>query len=206
MSQSLPVPGAGRLTFDAEGQEGGPWHSRRLHVPGAASGLTLGRGYDMKNRTNAQIRNDLLAAGVDAAHAALIAQASGLTGDRAEDFIQDNDLEDFEITPQAQLKLFQIDYDWHASDARRLATKPDVTRRYGATDWDALHPAIRDVVIDLRFRGDYSPRCREILQSHIVANNLKTFSGQIGKKTNWPSVPKDRFERRRNFCQQALQT
>lgn len=205
MSQTIPVPAAGRLTFDAEGQEGGKWHSRRLHVPGPTSGLTLGRGYDMKNRTNAQIRNDLLTAGVDAPNAALISQASGLTGDRAEDFIQDNHLEDFEITPQAQLKLFQIDYDWHAGDARRLATKPDVTRRYGATNWEALHPVIRDVVIDLRFRGDYSPGCREILQSHIVANDLKAFAGEIGKKTNWPNVPKDRFERRRNYCQQALQ-
>ena len=205
MSQTVPAPIDGRLTFDAEGREGGLYHSRRLHVPGAASGLTLGRGYDMKNRTNAQIRNDLLAAGVDAGHAQLIAQASGLTGDKAEDFIQDNDLEDFEITPQAQLKLFQIDYNWHAADTKRLATKPDVTRRYGATGWEALHPAIRDVVIDLRFRGDYTPRCREFLQSHIAANNLHAFSGEIGKKTNWPNVPRDRFERRRNFCQQALQ-
>jgi len=44
----IPVPARGRLTFDAEGQEGGPWHSRHFHVPGATSGLIIGRSYDLR--------------------------------------------------------------------------------------------------------------------------------------------------------------
>ena len=59
MSDSLVQPNRGRLTFDAEGQEGGPFHSRHLHVPSSASGLTIGRGYDMKRRSKSDVRDDL---------------------------------------------------------------------------------------------------------------------------------------------------
>ena len=109
MSEPIPAPAAGRLTFDAEGQEGGPFHSRQFHVPTSSSGLTIGRGYDMKSRSKSEVRDDLVAAGVESAVAALISQAAGLVGSRAEEFIEENDLEDFEISPQTQLKLLMYE-------------------------------------------------------------------------------------------------
>ncbi|MEX0729512.1 MAG: hypothetical protein WED00_03675 [Aquisalimonadaceae bacterium] len=42
------TPQKGLLTFEAEGTEGGRFHSRHLHVPSGMSGLTLGRGYDFR--------------------------------------------------------------------------------------------------------------------------------------------------------------
>jgi hypothetical protein len=42
------APSTGLLTWGAEGTEGGRFHSRVLQFPPGASGLTLGRGYDMK--------------------------------------------------------------------------------------------------------------------------------------------------------------
>ena len=154
MAKSIPKPKAGRLTFDAEGHEGGPFHSRHFHVPSESSGLTIGRGYDMKLRTRSEIRDHLLESGLDMVVAALISQAAGMSGARAEEFVAENDLEDFEISPEAQLVLFDVVYGELAADTKRLATKADVTRAYGATDWDALNLIIKDVLIDLRFRGD----------------------------------------------------
>lgn len=204
MSETVAGPGFGRLTFDAEGQEGGPYHSRVFHVPSPSSGLTIGRGYDMKNRSKSEIRDDLIAAGVPAADAALVSQAAGLTGDRAEEFVEENDLEDFEISQPAQVRLFEIEYRRQEADARRLATKADVTRAYGSTDWDTLNAFIKEVVVDLRFRGDYTPTSRKFLQAHIAANDLNGFAGEIADRGRWPSVPQDRFDRRRRFCEQAM--
>ena len=203
MNEATAVPAVGRLTFDAEGQEGGPFHSRCLHVPSQNSGLTLGRGYDMKERSKTEVRDDLSAAGVASATANLISQAAGLRGDQAEQFIAENDLEDFEITPQGQVSLFETTYGQLAADARRLATKADVTRTYGTTDWDGLHPAIKDLVVDLRFRGDYTPGCRRFLQVHLVNNDLDGLAKEMADGQRWPNVPRDRFERRRDFCQKA---
>lgn len=200
----LPVPERGRLTFDAEGQEGGPWHSRHFHVPSAASGLTIGRGYDMKLRSKSDVRDDLIAAGEDPAIAALISQAAGLKGEEAEEFIAENDLEDFELSKEGQVVLFDIEYAKQEADTRRLATKADVTRAYGATDWDALDGTIKEVLIDLRFRGDYTPRSRRFIQRCVASNDLSEFARLMADRELWFAVPQDRFERRRDWCEAAL--
>lgn len=204
MPNGIPAPSVGRLTFEVEGQEGGPFHSRHFHVPSSASGLTIGRGYDMKLRTKAQIRDDLVVSGLAVDKASLVSQAAGLVGDEAEEFIAENDLEDFEITPEAQLALFEIEYERMVDDARRLATKADVTRHYGETNWDKLNETIREVLVDLRFRGDYTPSCRRFLQVHVAGNNLRGFAKEIADRSRWPNVPKDRFERRKAVCDAVL--
>lgn len=204
MSDAIPVPQEGRLTFDAEGQEGGRFHSRHFHVPTASSGLTIGRGYDMKMRTKSNIRDDFIEAGLDTVTATLISQAAGKKGEQAEEFIEENELEDFEITPAAQLKLFMIEYERQTQDTRRLATKRDVTRKYGPTHWDALHPAIKEVLVDLRFRGDYTPSSRKFLQAQVAKNDLLAFAKEIGDADRWPNVPADRLDRRQKICKAAL--
>jgi hypothetical protein len=203
MNDSLPPPGMGRLTFDAEGQEGGRYHSRHLHIPSQSSGLTLGRGYDMKNRSRSEVRDDLVAAGVAPEKAALLSQAAGRSGAQAEEFVAENDLEDFEISWDQQRRLFEIEYERQTADARRLATKADVCRAYGDTDWDALDPVIREVLVDLRFRGDYTPSTRRFLQQHVARNDRAAFVAEMCDPARWPDVPGDRFRRRRDFCMGA---
>lgn len=204
MENDIPVPEIGFLTFDAEGQEGGRYDSRRFHVPSSTSGLTIGRGYDMKLRTKSEVRDDLTAAGVAPAMAALISQAAGMAGARADEFIAENHLENFRVEPETQLALFEIEYARQEADARRLATKPDVTAAYGPTDWEALHPTIREVVVDLRFRGDYTPTTRRFLQVCVAKGDLAAFTQEIGNRENWPGVPTDRFERRKAICDAAM--
>lgn len=204
MDDEFPPPPRGGLTFDAEGREWGLYHSRHFHVPSPGSGLTIGRGYDMKLRTKSQIRDDLVDSGLEPASAALISQAAGLSGGQAEEFIEENDLEDFEITVPQQLRLFEIEYARKEADTRRLATKPDVTRAYGATDWQALDPTIMDVLVDLRFRGDYTPAIRRFLQGCVASNDLEAFARELGNRERWPGVPEDRFQRRKAVCDAAL--
>jgi hypothetical protein len=204
VSDTIPTPTAGRLTFDAEGQEGGRFHSRHFHVPSASSGLTIGRGYDMKLRSKTEVRDDMLAIGRSVAEATLISQAAGMRGERAEEFIEENDLEDFEISLEQQVRLFDIEYQRQEKDTRRLATKADVTRAFGATDWEALDAGIKEVLVDLRYRGDYTPTSRKFLQVHVAKNDGRAFAAQICARDNWPNVPSDRFNRRKAFCERAF--
>src|SRR5687767_6789147 len=75
-------PKRGIVTFESEGVEspGGKFHSRVLHVPGEASGVTIGRGYDMKLKSRAKIEQELAEARVPRADAKEIAKAAGLFG------------------------------------------------------------------------------------------------------------------------------
>jgi len=69
-------------------------------------------------------------------------------------------------------------------------------RTYGATDWEDLNRLIRDVLVDLRFRGDHHPESRRRVQPPVVANDLTSFRSIMTNRPFWISVPQDRFERR----------
>lgn len=71
--------------------EAQPGVSNRLHHPSMGSGVTLGPGYDMKDRSRAQVANDLKAVfGVDPAAADRVAEGAGKSGQAARDFVRVN--------------------------------------------------------------------------------------------------------------------
>jgi len=200
---------AGQLTFDAEGQEvRGPFFSRKPHVPSESSGVTLGRGYDMKSKSRSKIVSDLTGAGIDDRLANIFAEASGLKGNAARQFIQRSEVAGIEITPRQQKDLFKVTYEEHIFDVRRICNKNDVVRKYGQTDWEQLHPAIKDVLVDLRYRGDYTGNTRNRVQQLVVANDLFGFQATMADKAYWMQnigVPRDRFERRDDYMTKAVQ-
>lgn len=199
-----PAPPYGLITWEVEGNEGGPYHSRKLHVPSATSGLTLGRGYDMKNRSAAKINQDLTASGVPAADAAKIAQAAGLAGDAAKKFITTQQLSSFEISKPAQVALFLITYADEKAVVDRISAKPETVAAYGACLWAKIDQAVIDLLVDLKYRGDYTPDSRVLVQPLAARNDLAGLAQVMKLRTNWPNVPKDRFERRVAFLDKAL--
>jgi hypothetical protein len=196
------APSFGKLTFDAEGKEGGPFHSRKPHVPTDNSGLTIGRGYDLKKRSPKRAFEDLKAAGLPEATAKLYAGAAGLSGQKAKEYIKSHNLP--EITRLQQKNLFEISYAEAETDVKRICAKADVVKKYGNADWEKLDPAIKALLVDLRFRGDYTPTSRQLLQRKVAANDPKGFAEVIINRANWPDVPKDRFNRRKAFAEAAV--
>lgn len=189
----------GILTYDAEGMEGGKYHSRVLHVPSANSGLTIGRGYDMNEKEASKIKSDLIKASVDEAHATMLSTAAHLKGDAAKQFIEENNLGDFEISIAEQEALFDGIYSELESDVIRICNKADCVPAYGVVNWDALEDKIKEVAVNLRFRGDYHSTSRKLIQKHIADNDLEAFSGKMMDKDNWSGVLEDRFNRRVAF-------
>jgi hypothetical protein len=76
-----------------------------LHWPGGASGVTLGPGYDMKERTSHQIANDLAAIKMSHADAKTISAAAGLGGDEAASFAKSHALSIKALTHVQQIGL-----------------------------------------------------------------------------------------------------
>lgn len=194
--EAIVPPTTGRLTWDAEGQEGGRFHSRILHVYSANSGLTLGRGYDMRDRGRVDAQRHLSSAGLAAADACAIAGGARLRGRSAEHFIIASDRLDFEISPKCQLKLFNIVYGEVESDVKRLCAKQDVVAAYGAVNWNQLDRRIRDVLVDLHYRGDYTAQTCRLLQASVAANDRAAFTAVMADRAHWAGVPQDRFQRR----------
>ena len=195
----LTVP-RGQLTFDAEGTEDphSAYFSRRPHVPPGPSGLTIGRGYDLKERSAKQAETDLTAAGVPAATAKALAGGAGKKGHEAKAYIEAH-LTGVEITRAQQKALFAASYAEAEADVERICDKKDVVEKYGRTHWARLDPKVRDVLVDLRFRGDYTPAARERVQPPAVKNDPAGLAGVLADRANWPNVPADRFDRRRAY-------
>jgi len=202
-SVAITNPTYGVVTWGAEGAEGGRYHSRKLHIPSSVSGLTIGRGYDMKTKSVSTISKDLTTAGVDVKSVAIIKSAAGLFGENASQFVIDKDLLDFQVTADAQKKLFKISYDLESGEVKRISGKRDVVLAYGNTDWDKLNSNIKDIVVDLKFRGDYTGSARKFIQKSIADNDLTAFKKVLKDKTNWSNVPQDRFDRRVAFLDKA---
>ncbi|HYE29387.1 MAG TPA: hypothetical protein VD887_13385 [Allosphingosinicella sp.] len=199
-------PSRGIVTFESEGveQPGSKFHSRVFHVPTPSSGLTIGRGYDMKMKTKAKIVADLTAAGVAPADAQKISGAAGLSGQAAKNFVAANGLSGFSISQETQVKLFEISYRDEEAEVKRISAKPDCVAKFGKADWDKAHPAIRDILVDLKFRGDYTPASRNLVQKLLVNNDLGSLKRVMAAPANWKGVPPDRFKRRNDFLAAAV--
>ena len=195
----------GQLTFDAEGQETpGRYFSRRVQVPGPYSGITIGRGYDMGTRSANEIIADLTAAGLEQATAERFAAGRGYKGQKARNFITQQQLDVIEITPQQQKALFLITYKELEGDVIRISKKVDVVDKYGNVDWDSLNAVIRDIVVDLRYRGDYTGATRERVQPPMVGNDRAGLMQVITDRDYWikrHGVPRDRFNRRKAYLE-----
>jgi LysM repeat protein len=193
----------GQLTFDAEGLETrGQYFSRSPHVPGSSSGVTIGRGYDMKERSKSEIIEDLTNAGVSMERAERLSECRGLSGQVARNYLAENDLNEIEITPSEQKALFNQTYQELEGDVIRICNKPDVVAKYGKTDWTNLNPIIKDIVVDLRYRGDYTGATRERVQPALVNNDLLALQDVISDRNYWVArrgVPGDRFDRRKEY-------
>ncbi|HYJ31122.1 MAG TPA: hypothetical protein VEW25_12370 [Allosphingosinicella sp.] len=198
-------PSRGIVTFESEGveQPGSKFHSRVFHVPTPSSGLTIGRGYDMKMKPAAKIVADLTSAGVPAADAQKISGAAGLAGAAAKSFIAAKGLSNFSISQETQVKLFEISYKEEEAEVKRISAKPDCVAAFGKVDWDKAHPAIRDILVDLKFRGDYTPASRKLVQKLLAANDLAGLKKAMASRANWSAVPDDRFKRRNAFLATA---
>ena len=189
----------GLLTFNAEGMEGRFFHSRKLHVPSDNSGLTIGRGYDMKEKPSRKIETDLSLSGVVNRKAIILGRATKLSGNQARQFIVNQGLEDFEISIETQEKLFNISYSEMSEDVQRICNKPDCVKAYGEVNWNELNVAIKEVIVDLRYRGDYTPNSRKSIQKIVAENDLEQFILMLSDRELWAQVPEDRFNRRVDF-------
>lgn len=146
---------AGQVTFDAEGSEDArsPYFSRHIHWPGnELSGVTLGRGYDMGNRTEQQVTKDLVKAGLLPDKAAAFAKGAGKKGTQAQKFVQENRVKLGLISTQQQKNLFELIYPDYVARARMNYDKwtQEEPERF---EWDDLDPVVRDILVDFVYQG-----------------------------------------------------
>jgi hypothetical protein len=101
--------------------EAAPDVSNHLYWPGGSSGVTLGAGYDMKERTKHSIMHDMMRLGLSRNVADQISAGSKLTGSDAQDFAEDND-DLVSLTKQQETQLLRLIVPHYEHIVRRRIT------------------------------------------------------------------------------------
>ncbi len=229
----LTVP-KGQLTFDAEGNDvdTSMYFSRHPHVPNnrgvviGASGVTYGRGLDLGQISIGEL-NKLTTAISDnckplsSSMLQWLTGAVGLQRQAAYDYaIAINNLvprNEQTLTRKQQHYLFNEIYLKLEAIAKRTVENPKGTRTRAAPNgidldperiisWTALPQNIKDLLIDLTFRGDNRPSTREFFIPDLIESikNNDEFSAlkENIKSNRWKEtykVPLDRHQRRCNY-------
>ncbi len=204
----LKVP-YGQLTFDVEvndiENESHPlyrYFSRVVHWPGGASGITIGRGYDLGQRPAPGL--DLRAAGIPEPLLSWLIGAKGLQGAVAKTYLDNAPMliKKHKITRRQQYDLFLPVYDFMKSEVIRISDRQSNRAAYGLLNWNAVNRRIQDIVIDLIYRGDYHKDTRPYIQKPFVENDPERMRAAISNQNIWGGVPPDRFQRRKDYMNQ----
>lgn len=203
----LKVP-KGQLTFGAEGNDTdtSPWFSRKIHWPAGVSGVTIGRGYDLGQQ--GIVVSDLNQIGVTEPLKSWLVSAQGLSGADTQSRLNSapENIRSSTITRKQQYGMFMISYQRLEDDVKRICQKPSTISAYHpdpqATPdqaWSDIPEKIKEVLIDLRYRGDYTPHARLLIQRFAYSSDLNSFGNALATRNNWQNVPEERFNQRGYF-------
>ncbi|PSU86716.1 hypothetical protein C0W42_19685 [Photobacterium kishitanii] len=189
--------GLGRLTFSSEGNDmdGSLYFTRKPHLPNnngvviGVSGITFGRGLDIGSRTANDV--DKLFSKIERNSKPIsktlltwLKGGAGLKGqDAYEHYKKLNDSvpqAEQMLTRKQQYFLFLEIYPYYSKETKRLLTKKDVKDIYDKDNiivWDDIPINIKELLIDITYRGDNSPRTRKIIMPALVSDmrNNKPF-------------------------------
>ena len=134
----------------------------------------------------------------------MLLTACGLIGREAQSFVAEfrNSLV---LDRQQMVRLFNISFCEQENVVKRICAKGDCVEAYGPVDLRELDHRIWLVLVDLKFRGDYTPRARRRIQPMVVANDFPKFREAMKDRDFWHSVPVDRFNRRNAFLSVGLE-
>jgi hypothetical protein len=181
------------LTVKGEGADGATKYIEWPNTP--ASGVTLGKGYDIGSRTAKQVIADLTTAGMSKTQAEKIAKGVGLKGQAAGNWVAKNKKDVGEIALDVQYRLLDLTMPKFTAEAKDVATNTKVqkdgagnptnaagreqqdkvkagTYVMSKDQWDGLHPAMVEFLTDLKYQGGYYLYDRiEKVNSALIKNH-----------------------------------
>lgn len=168
--------------------EVGPFKTKtaRLHWPGGSSGVTLGPGYDMKDRTTAAVKADLVAIGIAAVTAAAAAKGATLTGSAAETFCDDNaDL--LSLTDDQQVDLLALvvpHYERIVNRHVHILLKP---HEFDALVSFAYNPGGKFTTVAQQVDKDDMPAAAALMRKRVISGG-KTMKGLVNRRSRETSL------------------
>lgn len=172
-----------------------------MHWPEGVSGVTIGRGYDLGQQ--ADPRADLVNAGIKEPLLSWLVGAKGLHGQAAKTYLNgaSQEIRKHVITRKQQYMLFISVYEFMRKDILRISGVTSNVEKYGVLQWEAVDKKIQDIIVDLRYRGDYDVDARKFIQKPFTGNDMAKIKLEMSKHSNWVGVPPNRFAERNRYLE-----
>lgn len=213
----LHVP-KGQLTFNSEGNdiENSIYFSRHPHVPNnkgiviGASGVTFGRGLDLGQQSETYVKNLFIKMEqhTNPLSANLKQWLLGSVGKKGPEALSYcNDIDQYVskgeqyLTRKQQHYLFNAVYEHQYEVTKRvIANGAEIDNVRFTANIDTLEQDLQDVLVDLTFRGDNSPRTRRYFMKDLTAGrgHFKENISNLYWKENF-GVPVERFNSRKGY-------
>ena len=172
---------SGQFTFDLEGGDkaGSVNDSRVLHHPTPDSGVTIGRGVDLKYFTAEMVDSLFGSAGFSQSDIGLFKQAAGKTSNAADDFVKSNKEVIGRISVDQQNALFQIAYPLkqeYASEVYSRALVGLTGDKTSQANWAGMNEKIKTIYTDLLYQGALpAAAARTYLLPAMLENDVGAF-------------------------------
>jgi hypothetical protein len=134
------------------------------HYPGGRSGVTIGPGYDMGQRTAQEIYNDLTSAGIDAETAYSLIDAAHKTGAEAGSWIAQRG--GIIITEEQQLALFENVLVPQYEERTKIQLNEFLSTHSNVSDeisWETLSVKQREILFDYVYNTGSLSRFPELI-------------------------------------------
>lgn len=155
----------------------------------------------MGEKTTSEIGRDMSYIGVTGAENTFYENAAGLKGKAAKDYIDSNWKTLTYLTNDEQVKLFdEVSYPKLFDNLHRITTSKAFEDKYnGPINYADVNPLLVELMMDLIFRGDNTPKSREMFIPLIENNEYDKLIAVLQDKTIFPNVPEKRTEERVDF-------
>ncbi|MFB4339032.1 peptidoglycan-binding protein [Pantoea sp. CS_6] len=156
--------------------------SNHLHWPGGKSGVTLGAGYDMLERTQSEIKEKLISIGIDANSAAKAAEGAAKSHKAASDFaVQNKDL--INLTKQQEIELLRLTVPHYETLIKNRITIPLTQYEFDALVSFAYNSGgvLNKVTNDIN-KGNVGDAMTTIKK--IIYSGGKVFKGLVNRRNS----------------------
>ena len=189
---TLPKPFWGRsyppkmLSLSAQGfdfiyrLETRPGTSEHTHWPGGASGVTLGPGYDMRERTEADVSRDLAAIGIDPSIAQKLSKGAKKDGTGAQIFA-DTHKKSLTLSAGQQKKLLKINQAHYEAIIQRLITIDLFQFEYDALVSFTYNPGASVAPVARHINAGEPEKAMKIILSRVNSGG-KTLLGLVSRR------------------------
>jgi len=172
----------GKLTYDTEGSldPKSPYYCAVPHWPAGASGVTIGKGYDMGSKEKGEIIRDLKSAGISEEYARILSEGSKLHKNKAKAFCDEN--KNIKLTNDQVNKLFINTYNKMEINARRILRK----KINNEIPYDKLPKNVQEIVVDYFYQGalpvDKQPQFSDTLSVGLNTGSWESFKNLLNDK------------------------